>query len=79
VGEGDTPDAPSVWLQRKYFLEMTLVRNFPDQASSTIVRRNDERVSVLAGFGIKICDFSKLESVNDHVAQNLETMIDRGA
>jgi hypothetical protein len=67
---------PSIQFRRTDLSEGVLFRNFPNQSSPTAVWCNDERVSIVARFDFKICDFPKRESVDSNVGQDLETMVD---
>jgi hypothetical protein len=74
--ESHAPNTPPLWFQRADLLEVGLVRDFPNQPGTTIVWRDDKRIPVVAGRGLKIRDFAKRESVGGNATQNLKTMID---
>jgi len=76
VRERHTPNTPPVWFERADLFEVGLARNFPHQSSTAIVRRDDKSVSVVAGLGLKICDFAERETLSANATKNLKAIID---
>jgi len=57
-------------------LEAGLVRNFPHQSSTAIVWRDDKSISVVAGLGLKICDFAERETLSANATKILKAIVD---
>jgi hypothetical protein len=53
--------------------------DFPDQASSAPIRRDDEAVAAVIRLGLPISDHSELEPADLYVVQYRETVIHRSS
>src|ERR1700730_5847258 len=76
VGKRDLPHTPPRRLQWTDFSKALFVGNLPNQSGTTSVRSDDERISFITWFSLKVCNLSEGEALNDDVAQDLKTLID---
>lgn len=70
------PNTPTARLKWTDLCHRSLVCDLPYEACATIVRRDDECVSLLARLGLEIGNLAKLEAIHDDIFEHLKTMVD---